>query len=78
MGWHRFSFSWWGMTLFICRFAAIRDSSIRQKLTVVNKSLIKAFKLSAKASYKLQSFTWIDGKKVPFDKFGGVPLKKAK
>ncbi|OZH52272.1 hypothetical protein AFK68_25440 [Hydrocoleum sp. CS-953] len=78
MGWHRISFSWWGMILFICQFAAIRDSSIRQKLTVVNKSLIKAFELSAKASYKLKSFTSIDGKKVPFDKFGGVPVKNDK
>ncbi len=78
IGWHRISFSWWGMILFICQFAAIVDSSVRTKLIVLNKSTIEVFKLSAKASYKLKSFTWIDGKKVPFDKFGGVPLKNGK
>ena len=50
IGWHRISFSWWGMILFICQFAAIVDSSVRIKLIVVNKSTIEVFKLSAKAS----------------------------
>nr|WP_293092695.1 hypothetical protein [Okeania sp. SIO2F4] len=80
MGWRRFSFSWLGTTILICQLVAIWNSSVRTKLAAFNKSSIEALNLSIKASskLKLQAFTWIDGQKVPFDKFGGVPLKNGK
>ncbi|MDJ0518345.1 MAG: hypothetical protein QNJ74_19525 [Trichodesmium sp. MO_231.B1] len=78
LGWHKFSFSWLRMTLFVCQFVAVQDFSVREKLRVFNRSLQSNFELLVKASRKLKGFTWIDGKKVPFDKFGGVPLKNAK
>ncbi|MEB3339625.1 hypothetical protein [Okeania sp.] len=68
------------MTLLICQFLAIWNFSVRTKLTAFNKSSIEALSLCIKAShkFKLQAFTWINRQKVPFDKFGEVPLKNGK
>ncbi|MGB3513563.1 MAG: hypothetical protein WBA93_31010 [Microcoleaceae cyanobacterium] len=78
IGWRRFSFSWLGMTLLICQSVAPKDYLLREKLVRFNSSSTEALELSAKVSYKFKAFTWIDGKKVPFGKYGGVPLKNGK
>lgn len=72
-GWHRFSFSWLGLTLLVCQFAALNDRSLRKKMMEFNKAAVAGLQLAMKASRKVKSFTWIKGKKVPFSNKGGVP-----
>ncbi len=72
LGWHKLAFSWLGMTLLVCQFAALNDPSLKNKLIEFNKSLYESLKLATTASRELRGFKWKKGKVVYASKKGGV------
>ena len=72
LGWHKLAFSWLGMTLLVCQFAALNDLSLKNKLIEFNKSLYESLKLATTASRELRGFQWKKGKVVYASKDGGV------
>jgi hypothetical protein len=73
--WNKVDFSWLGMTLLVCQFAARHDPSLKRKLVEYNKLLKKYLKLGFTASRKLRGFTWNKGEEIPASQAGGVYRK---
>jgi hypothetical protein len=73
--WSKVDFSWLGMTLLVCQFAARNDPSLKRKLAEYNKFLKEYLKLGFTASRKLRGFTWNKGEEIPASQAGGVYRK---
>lgn len=73
--WSKVGFSWLGMTLLVCQFAAQNDPSLKRKLAEYNKFLKKYLKLGFTASRKLRGFSWNKGEEIPASQAGGVYRK---
>jgi hypothetical protein len=73
--WSKVDFSWLGMTLLVCQFAARHDQLLQSKLVEYNKSLKKYFTLAFTASRRLRGFTWNKGEEIPASQAGGVYRK---
>ena len=73
--WSKVDFSWLGMTLLVCQFAARNDPSLKRKLAEYNKFLKEYLKLRFTASRKLRGFTWNKGEEIPASQAGGVYRK---
>jgi hypothetical protein len=73
--WNKVDFSWLGMTLLVCQFAARHDPLLNSKLVEYNKLLKEYLKLGFTASRKLRGFTWNKGEEIPASQAGGVYRK---
>lgn len=72
LGWDKVSFSWLGLTLWVCQLEAPKDKLLREKLIAYNQSLKEALSLAVTASRKLRGFAWKKGKIVYASRTGGT------
>lgn len=72
LGASKVGFSWLGLTILLCQFAAFKDPYLKNQLIDYYDSLHKYLQLAATASRKLPGFAWKKGKKVYTSKAGGI------
>ena len=72
LSWDKVTFSWSGMTLWVCQIEASNDPLLRDRLITYHKSLREVLIKTAKASYKVRGFKWDNGQIVPASGRGGV------
>ncbi len=72
---NKVTFSWFGFTLFICQFVALKNPVIRQQYTTFNRALTEYYKMGIRASRSVRGFAWHKGEQVPSTQYGGTYRK---
>lgn len=75
IGYDKVTFSWFGFTLFVCQFVAVKHSGIRQHYTALNRALAEYYKLGIRASRSVRGFAWQKGEQVLSSQYGGTYRK---
>jgi hypothetical protein len=72
LSWDKATFSWSGMTLWVCQIEAPNDPLLRERLITYNNTFQDVLIKTVKASRKVRGFTWKNGQIVPASGRGGV------
>jgi hypothetical protein len=72
LSWDKVTFSWSGMTLWVCQIEAPNDPLLRERLITYNNTFRNVLIKTVKASRKVRGFKWENGQIVPASGRGGV------
>ncbi|MCT7962911.1 hypothetical protein NG791_19755 [Laspinema sp. D1] len=72
---NKVTFSWFGFTLFVCQFVAVKNPGIRQHYTAFIRALVEYYKMGIRASRSVRGFAWYKGEQLRTRRHGGTYRK---